>query len=69
MDGQLAMNKSIILAIDAGSSSIRCTGYEYHGDYNEEDTHDIEDNIENDPSSCENYSKFRFYSKVQIQSI
>mmetsp|Transcript_298 Transcript_298/g.596 ORF Transcript_298/g.596 Transcript_298/m.596 type:complete len:620 (-) Transcript_298:322-2181(-) len=23
--------KSIILAIDAGSSSIRCTGYEYHG--------------------------------------
>lgn len=23
--------KSIILAIDVGSSSIRCTGYEYHG--------------------------------------
>ena len=39
------MNKSIILAIDAGSSSIRCTGwwYEYHGN-NKEDTHDIDNN-------------------------
>ena len=45
------MNKSIILAIDVGSSSVRCIGYEYHGDYNKEDTHDIEDNIKNDPSS------------------
>jgi len=39
------MNKSIILAIDAGSSSVRCIGYEYHGN-NTEDTHNIDiDNI------------------------
>ena len=41
MDGQLAMNKSIILAIDAGSSSVRCRGYEYHGN-NTENTQDID---------------------------
>jgi len=37
------MNKSIILAIDAGSSSVRCIGYEYHGN-NTENTQDIDNN-------------------------
>ena len=41
------MNKSIILAIDAGSSSVRCIGYKYHGD-NKEDTHDIDNDNIND---------------------
>ena len=45
IERELAMNKSIILAIDAGSSSVRCIGYEYHGN-NTENTQDIDiDNI------------------------
>lgn len=45
------MNKYIILAIDAGSSSIRCTGYEYYGD-NTESTNDIDsDNNNNNDQS------------------
>jgi len=45
------MNKSIILAIDAGSSSVRCTGYEYHGDNKEDSQHIDNNDINNDPSS------------------